>query len=305
MSFFKASNGRSGSGVDPGVEALKAEIEKLQKGRDREVKIQAWENPEKRKAELEMKRNYEDGAFCEAENKTMKRILLPVLNSAIQSLLMGNSDLIGGDGWTSALTDVPIIMGNNGNNGSAPEPVQNVDQAPKSFFDFCKDHEILNQYTLPGTPQQNGVAETRNRTIMDMVRNDILLASNNIDLLHKLKCLLSRNFDMKDLGEASMLDSFQSNPGLLNWKAAKKVLRYLQGTKEYKLTYMRSTTLKLLDTRIQTLRNAKTLVGQLCYIGDYPEDDVTPVGLRSIIVRIKRPLSAVEVTATGYGFYCL
>nr|GEX05833.1 hypothetical protein [Tanacetum cinerariifolium] len=42
------------------------------------------------------------------------------------SLLMGNSDSIGGDGWTSALTEVPIIMGNNGNNGSAPEPVQSL-----------------------------------------------------------------------------------------------------------------------------------------------------------------------------------
>ncbi|GJV57213.1 retrovirus-related pol polyprotein from transposon TNT 1-94 [Tanacetum coccineum] len=72
--------------------------------------------------------------------------------------------------------------------------------------------------------------------------DDILLASNNIDLLHESKRFLSRNFDMKDLGEAS----FQSNPGLLHWKAAKKVLRYLQGTKEYKLTYTRSKNLKVI-----------------------------------------------------------
>ncbi|GJR03836.1 FAR1-related sequence 5-like protein [Tanacetum coccineum] len=57
--------------------------------------------------------------------KDTKKIPLPVLNSAIQSLLMGNSDSVGGDGWTSALTEVPIIMGNNGNNDSAPKPVQN------------------------------------------------------------------------------------------------------------------------------------------------------------------------------------
>ncbi|GKA09305.1 putative zinc finger, CCHC-type containing protein [Tanacetum coccineum] len=80
---------------------------------------------------------------------------------------------------------------------------------------------------------------------------DILLASNNIDLLHKSKRFLSRNFDMKDLGEASyatgieihrdrangklglsqkayierVLDRFESNPGILHWKAAKKTLR--------------------------------------------------------------------------------
>nr|GEU43932.1 putative zinc finger, CCHC-type [Tanacetum cinerariifolium] len=43
-----------------------------------------------------------------------------------------------------------------------------VGQAPGSFFGFCKDHGIINQYTMPGTPQQNGVAERRNRTLMDM-----------------------------------------------------------------------------------------------------------------------------------------
>ncbi|GKC36073.1 putative RNA-directed DNA polymerase [Tanacetum coccineum] len=46
-----------------------------------------------------------------------------------------------------------------------------VGQAPGSFFDFCKDHGIINQYTMPGTPQQNGVAERRNRTLMDKVRS--------------------------------------------------------------------------------------------------------------------------------------
>ena len=34
-----------------------------------------------------------------------------------------------------------------------------------------------------------------------------------------------------------MLGRYQSNPGLDRWKATKKVLRYLQGTKEYMLTY--------------------------------------------------------------------
>nr|GEW04356.1 putative zinc finger, CCHC-type [Tanacetum cinerariifolium] len=285
-----------------------------------------------------------------------------------------------------------------------------VGQALGSFFDFCKDHEIINQYTMAGTPQPDGVVERRNRTLMDMVRSmltnsnlpeflwtealktvvhilnivpsksvpetpyeiwtrrklslrylrvdqciylkmsgtnfiilvlyvdDILLASNNIDLLHESKRSLSRNFDMKDLGKASyvigieihqdranrklglsqkeyiervlnrfnmqhcshtvapvikgdvfgshqcpkteveyeemkripyafvvgsltyaqvctrsdityicgMLGGFQSNPGLLHWKDAKKVLRYLQGTKEYKLTYTRSDNLEVI-----------------------------------------------------------
>ncbi|GJW40337.1 putative zinc finger, CCHC-type containing protein [Tanacetum coccineum] len=53
-----------------------------------------------------------------------------------------------------------------------------VGQAPGSFFDFCKDHGIINQYTMSGTPQENGVAERRNRTLMDMVRS--MLANSKL-----------------------------------------------------------------------------------------------------------------------------
>ena len=162
--------------------------------------------------------------------------------------------------------------------------------------------------------------------------DDILLASNNSDLLIETKQMLSSHFDMKDLGEASyvlgiqilrnrakgelklsqrtyidkvlkrfnmqscspgkapivkgdklstdqcpqnesekenmktvpyssvvgslmyaqvctrpdiafavgVLGRYLSNPGLMHWQAAKKVLRYLQGTKDFMLTYRRT-----------------------------------------------------------------
>ena len=35
------------------------------------------------------------------------------------------------------------------------------------------------------------------------------------------------------------LGRYLSNPGLNHWKAVKKVMRYLQGTKDYMLTYKR------------------------------------------------------------------
>ena len=38
------------------------------------------------------------------------------------------------------------------------------------FKDHFLEHGILSQVTAPGTPQQNGVAERRNRTLIDMVR---------------------------------------------------------------------------------------------------------------------------------------
>lgn len=41
---------------------------------------------------------------------------------------------------------------------------------PGPFARFLQDCGIEAQYTMPGTPQQNGVAERRNHTLMDMVR---------------------------------------------------------------------------------------------------------------------------------------
>ena len=42
-----------------------------------------------------------------------------------------------------------------------------------------------------------------------------------------------------------MLDRYQSNPGLFHWRAGKKVLRYLQGTKDHMLTYRRTSNLEV------------------------------------------------------------
>ena len=39
------------------------------------------------------------------------------------------------------------------------------------FDDFLKEEGIISQLTAPGTPQQNGVSERRNRTLLDMVRS--------------------------------------------------------------------------------------------------------------------------------------
>ena len=44
-------------------------------------------------------------------------------------------------------------------------------QCPGPFAKFLEKHDICAQYTMPGTPHQNGVAERRNRTLMEMVRS--------------------------------------------------------------------------------------------------------------------------------------
>ncbi|GJT43830.1 retrovirus-related pol polyprotein from transposon TNT 1-94 [Tanacetum coccineum] len=52
-------------------------------------------------------------------------------------------------------------------------------QSPRPFSLYCQENGIVNQFTMPYTPQQNGVAERRNHTLTDMVRtmicNSILL----------------------------------------------------------------------------------------------------------------------------------
>ena len=40
-----------------------------------------------------------------------------------------------------------------------------------NFKDYLTENGIVSQLTAPGTPQQNGVAERRNRTLLDMVRS--------------------------------------------------------------------------------------------------------------------------------------
>ena len=44
-------------------------------------------------------------------------------------------------------------------------------QAPSSFVKFLQENGIVAQYTMPSSPNQKGVAERRNRTLMDMVRS--------------------------------------------------------------------------------------------------------------------------------------
>jgi len=44
-------------------------------------------------------------------------------------------------------------------------------QAPSLFAKFLQEHGIIAQYTMLGSPDQNDVAERRNRTLMDMIKS--------------------------------------------------------------------------------------------------------------------------------------
>jgi len=42
-------------------------------------------------------------------------------------------------------------------------------QTPGLFAKFLQENEIVSQYIMFGSPDQNGVAERRNRTLLDLV----------------------------------------------------------------------------------------------------------------------------------------
>ena len=45
------------------------------------------------------------------------------------------------------------------------------------FRQLLEDHEITSQLAAPGQPQQNGVAERRNRTLLELVSSMMSYAS--------------------------------------------------------------------------------------------------------------------------------
>ncbi|GKA23015.1 retrovirus-related pol polyprotein from transposon TNT 1-94 [Tanacetum coccineum] len=73
------------------------------------------------------------------------------------------------------LKKVKIVRSDRG--GEYYEKYDKSGQCPGPFAKFLESHDICAKYTIPGTPQQNGVAERRNRTLMEMVRSMISKSS--------------------------------------------------------------------------------------------------------------------------------
>jgi transposase InsO family protein len=55
-------------------------------------------------------------------------------------------------------------------------------QVPGPFVRFLQENGIVAQYSMPCDPQQNGVAERRNHTLMDMVRSMLSYSTLPISL---------------------------------------------------------------------------------------------------------------------------
>ncbi len=59
----------------------------------------------------------------------------------------------------------------------------------KQFKDFCSQKGILIQYSTPYTPQQNGLAERKNRTLVEKART--MLNSSKLDKVYCGDALLT------------------------------------------------------------------------------------------------------------------
>ena len=66
-----------------------------------------------------------------------------------------------------------------------------IEQCPSPFVKFLKKPGICAQYTISSTPQQNGVVERHNCTLIDMVRNMLSYSSLPLSLwMHALKTIM-------------------------------------------------------------------------------------------------------------------
>ena len=57
---------------------------------------------------------------------------------------------------------------------------------------MCQEKGIVRQLTIPRTPQQNGVAERRNRTLLEMIRS--MMAQANLPISYWGDALLTATY---------------------------------------------------------------------------------------------------------------
>ena len=89
------------------------------------------------------------------------------------------------------------------------------------FSNFCEEHGIIHQQTAPYTPQQNGLAERKNRTLVDMVNSMLLNAKLPLNLWGE--ALLSAcHFHNRITSRKTKVSPYEL------WNGRKPNLRYLK-----------------------------------------------------------------------------
>ncbi|KAL5565395.1 hypothetical protein UlMin_028559 [Ulmus minor] len=79
---------------------------------------------------------------------------------------------------------------------------------------------------------------------LELHQMDVKTVFLNGDIDETIYMIQPENFVSED--SKNMVCRYLSNPGMDHWRAAKRVIRYLQRTKEYMLTYRRSDQLEII-----------------------------------------------------------
>uniref|UniRef100_A0A2N9GH76 Integrase catalytic domain-containing protein n=1 Tax=Fagus sylvatica TaxID=28930 RepID=A0A2N9GH76_FAGSY len=145
------------------------------------------------------------------------------------------------------------------------------------FKDLCEEKGIRRQLTISNTPQQNGVAERRNRTLLDMVRS--MMAQANLPISFLGDALLTAAYILNRVPSQSV----SSTPYEL-WKGEKPNLEHLRPWGS--AGFVHSTTHKYgkLGPRARKhifIRYSDSSKGYVMY-GEHPNGGMTEIESRDI-----------------------
>ncbi|KAK8948501.1 hypothetical protein KSP39_PZI005632 [Platanthera zijinensis] len=110
--------------------------------------------------------------------------------------------------------------------------------------------KVLNKYGMKGcSPGETPISKGDKLSLLQCPKNDLQVEQmKDIPYASAVGSLMYAQVCTRpDIAfVVGMLGRFLSNPGIDHWKAAKRVMRYLQRTKDYMLTYRRSDQLELI-----------------------------------------------------------
>ena len=145
------------------------------------------------------------------------------------------------------------------------------------FKETCEEKGIRRQLTIPHTPQQNGVAERRNRTLLDMTRS--MMAQANLPISFWGDALLTAAYILNRVPSQSV----SSTPYEL-WKGEKPTLDHLRPWGSAGYVHNTSHKFGKLGPRARKhifIRYSESSKGYVMY-GEHPDGGMTEIESRDV-----------------------
>ncbi|KAL0383157.1 UNVERIFIED_CONTAM: Retrovirus-related Pol polyprotein from transposon TNT 1-94 [Sesamum calycinum] len=148
----------------------------------------------------------------------------------------------------------------------------------KFLKEFCEINGTIHEMSATYTPQQNGIAERKNRTLKEMM-NAMLLSSETIK---ETKRFLSAQFDMKDLGEADVIQGVkirktENGYSLCQSQYIKKILEKFGCQDEIPTRTLYDPSICLKKNKGDSVSQAEyaKIVGSVMFLMNYTRPDIT------------------------------